>query len=123
MAKLRRAQDAILTMRPYRGQAARDVENISARSEGGAGGDFAPRTSGGEGAHRCRQFPTVACAALSMPTSTVRSTDSFASHHAKQAKEGNVKVLAIGKRPPLTASPSRRTYWSAITTVYAEPEL
>ena len=76
-AKLRRAQDAILTMRPYAAKLREIMENISARSKA-ARAAISPAYVRWRRCSSLPSIPTVACAALSMPTSTVRSTDSFA---------------------------------------------
>lgn len=96
-AKLRRAQDAILTMRPYAAKLREIMENISGTLEGGAGGDFA----------RVRPVEKVLIVAVNSNRGLCGAFNANINRavnrliretYAKQAKEGNVKVLAIGKK-------------------------
>ena len=96
-AKLRRAQDAILSMRPYAAKLREIMENISGTLEGGAGGDFA----------RVRPVEKVLIVAVNSNRGLCGAFNANINRavnrliretYAKQAKEGNVKVLAIGKK-------------------------
>lgn len=96
-AKLRRAQDAIVQMRPYATKLREIMENISGTLEGGAGGDFA----------KVRPVQKVLIVAINsnrglcgaFNANIIRTVNRLLREdYSAQAKEGNVKVLCIGKK-------------------------
>lgn len=96
-SKLRRAQDAIIMMRPYASKLREIMENISATLEGNAGGQFAA----------VRPVNKVLIVAISSNrglcgafNANINRTVSrmIREKYAVQAKEGDLKVLAIGKK-------------------------
>ena len=96
-AKLRRAQDAILMMRPYAGKLRDIMENISGSLDGNTGGDFA----------KVRPVEKVLIVAINsnrglcgaFNSNIIRSVNRMLREdYAAQAKNGNVKVLCIGKK-------------------------
>src|SRR6185436_12347910 len=96
-AKLRRAQDAIVQMRPYAAKLREIMENISETLESSAGGAFAAQ----------RPVNKVLIVAINsnrglaggFNASIIRMVNTMIrEQYAAQAKEGNVKVLAIGKK-------------------------
>ncbi len=96
-SKLRRAQDAIIMMRPYASKLREIMENISATLEGNAGGQFAT----------VRPVNKVLIVAISSNrglcgafNANINRTVSrmIREKYPVQAKEGDLKVLAIGKK-------------------------
>ena len=96
-AKLRRAQDAIIQMRPYAAKLREIMENISSTLESGAGGAYATD----------RPVKKVLIVAITsnrglcggFNANIVRNTNKMIrEQYAAHAKNGNVKVLCIGKK-------------------------
>lgn len=96
-AKLRRAQDAIVQMRPYAAKLREIMENISTTLESGAGGAYATD----------RPVKKVLIVAITsnrglcggFNANVVRNVNKMLrEQYVVQAKEGNVKVLCIGKK-------------------------
>ena len=96
-SKLRRAQDAIIMMRPYASKLREIMENISGTLEGNAGGQFAA----------VRPVNKVLIVAVSSNrglcgafNANINRTISriIREKYPVQAKVGNLKVLAIGKK-------------------------
>lgn len=96
-AKLRRAQDAIILLRPYASKLREIMENISGTLEGNAGGQFAV----------VRPVSKVLIVAISSNrglcgafNTNINRTVSrmIREKYPVQSKNGNVKVLAIGKK-------------------------
>jgi F-type H+-transporting ATPase subunit gamma len=117
-AKLRRAQDAILTMRPYAAKLREIMENISGTLEGGAGGDLA----------RVRPVEKVLIVAINSNRGLCGAFNANINRtvnrliretYAKQAKEGNVKVLAIGKKAADFFSKQKNIFAGHHNEVYA----
>ena len=96
-AKLRRAQDAIIQLRPYAAKLREIMENISSTLESGAGGAYATD----------RPVKKVLIVAITsnrglcggFNANVVRNVNKMLrEQYVVQAKEGNVKVLCIGKK-------------------------
>ena len=96
-AKLRRAQDAIILLRPYASKLREIMDNISGTLEGNAGGQFAV----------VRPVNKVLIVAVSSNrglcgafNTNINRTVSrmIREKYPVQSKNGNVKVLAIGKK-------------------------
>jgi len=96
-AKLRRAQDAIIQMRPYAAKLREIMENISSTLDNSAGGKFAA----------ARPVKKVLIVAINsnrglcggFNANIVRTVNRLIrEQYATLAKEGNVKVLCIGKK-------------------------
>ncbi len=96
-AKLRRAQDAITLMRPYAGKLREIMENISGTMDGGVGGELS----------KVRPINKVLIIAVNsnrglcgaFNAGIIRAVNKLLrDNYAAQAKEGNVKVLCIGKK-------------------------
>src|SRR6185369_11666745 len=96
-AKLRRAQDAIVQMRPYAAKLREIMENISSTLESGAGGAYAT----------VRPVKNVLIVAINsnrglcggFNANIVRTVNRLLrEQYATQAKEGHVKILCIGKK-------------------------
>jgi F-type H+-transporting ATPase subunit gamma len=109
-AKLRRAQDAIIQMRPYASKLREIMENISSTLESGAGGAYAT----------ARPVKNVLIVAINsnrglcggFNANIVRTVNRLIrEQYAAQAKEGNVKILCIGKKAS--------DFFSKIPSLYA----
>lgn len=96
-AKLRRAQDAIVMMRPYASKLRDIMENISGTLEGGVGGELT----------KARPVEKVLIVAVNSNRGlcgafnavVIRTVNRLIrEEYSRQAKEGNVKVLCIGKK-------------------------
>ncbi len=96
-AKLRRAQDAIVQMRPYAAKLREIMENISSTLDNSAGGAYAT----------VRPVKKVLIVAINsnrglcggFNANVARMVNRMVrEQYASQAKEGNVKVLCIGKK-------------------------
>jgi F-type H+-transporting ATPase subunit gamma len=96
-AKLRRAQDAIIMMRPYAAKLREIMENISGTLDGNAGGDFA----------KVRPVQNVLIVAINsnrglcgaFNANVIRNVNRMLrEEYAAQHRQGNVKVLCIGKK-------------------------
>lgn len=96
-AKLRRAQDAIVQMRPYAGKLKDILSNVTSSSDSSAGGEFA----------KVRPVKNVLlvvitsnrglCGAFNANVIKIASK-AVNEKYSEQKKAGNVQVLAIGKK-------------------------
>jgi F-type H+-transporting ATPase subunit gamma len=116
-SKLRRAQDAILMMRPYASKLREIMENISGSLEGNAGGQFTA----------VRPVNKVLIVAISSNrglcgafNTNVNRTISklIREKYSAQAKSGNLKVLAIGKKSSDFFSKLKNNYAGQHNDVY-----
>ena len=96
-SKLRRAQDAIILMRPYASKLREIMENISGSLDSSVGGQFAV----------VRPINKVLIIAVSSNRGLCGAFNAninrtvnrlIREDYASQAKQGNVKILAIGKK-------------------------
>jgi len=96
-AKLRRAQDAIIQMRPYAAKLKEILENLSENLDSSAGGEYSKQ----------RPVKKVLIIAVTsnrglcggFNANIIRNINlKLTNEYAQQAKEGNVKVIAIGKK-------------------------
>lgn len=96
-AKLRRAQDAIVMMRPYAAKLREIMENISGSLDSSAGGDFA----------KVRPVQKVLIIAVNsnrglcgaFNANVIRTVNRMLKEeYAVQHRQGNVKVMCIGKK-------------------------
>lgn len=116
-AKLRRAQDAIIMMRPYASKLRDIMENISGTLEGNAGGQFAA----------VRPVNKVLIVAVSSNrglcgafNANINRTVSrmIREKYPVQAKAGNLKVLAIGKKAGDFFSKLKQNYAGQHNEIY-----
>jgi len=118
-AKLRRAQDAILQMRPYASKLRDIMENISDSLDSSTGGVYAAQ----------RPVNKVLIVAINSNrglcggfNANINRTVArmIREEYATQAKEGNVKVLAIGKKATDYFSKNANVYAGNHNEVYAK---
>ncbi len=96
-AKLRRAQDAITMMRPYAGKLRDIMENISGTMDGGVGGELTKARPVNKVLIIAVNSNRGLCGAFN--AGIIRATNKLLrENYATQVKEGNVKVLCIGKK-------------------------
>lgn len=96
-AKLRRAQDAIVQMRPYAAKLREMMENISDSLDSSTGGVFATARPVNKVLIIAVNSNRGLCGGFN--TNVNRAVNKLVREdYAAQAKEGNVKVLAIGKK-------------------------
>ncbi len=96
-AKLRRAQDAITMMRPYAGKLREIMENISGTLEGGVGGDLSKVRPVNKVLIIAVNSNRGLCGAFN--AGIIRAVNKLLrENYSSLAKEGNVKVLCIGKK-------------------------
>jgi len=96
-AKLRRAQDAITTMRPYASKLREIMVNISGSLEGGAGGELSKVRPVNKVLIIAVNSNRGLCGAFN--AGIIRAVNKMLREtYAAQTKEGNVKVLCIGKK-------------------------
>jgi F-type H+-transporting ATPase subunit gamma len=116
-AKLRRAQDAIIQMRPYAAKLREIMENISSTLESSAGGAYAT----------VRPVKKVLLVAINsnrglcggFNANIIRTVNRLLrEQYAAQAKEGNVKVLCIGKKASDTFSKNPNLYGGNRNDIY-----
>ncbi len=96
-AKLRRAQDAIIMMRPYASKLREIMENISGTLEGNAGGQFATVRPANKVLIVAISSNRGLCGAFNTNVNRTVSR-MIREKYPVQAKNGNLKVLAIGKK-------------------------
>ena len=117
-AKLKRAQDAIVTMRPYASKLRDIMENISGSLDANAGGKFATT----------RPVSKVLIIAISSNRGLCGAFNAninrtinrmLRENYAAQAKAGNVKVLCIGKKASDFFSKTKDIYIGNHNEVYA----
>ena len=96
-AKLRRAQDAVVQMRPYASKLKEILQNLSQSLSSSDGGPFTKvRTE-----NKILIIPVCSNRGLAgaFNSTVIKATSQLIRNtYAKQAKEGNVKVLAIGRK-------------------------
>ena len=96
-AKLRRAQDAIVRMRPYAAKLREIMENISESLEKSAGGAYAAVRPVNKVLIVAITSNRGLCGAFNAVI--IRQVNKMLREdYAKQSKDGNVKVLCIGKK-------------------------
>jgi F-type H+-transporting ATPase subunit gamma len=96
-AKLRRAQDAIVRMRPYAAKLREIMENISESLEKSAGGAYSAVRPVNKVLIVAITSNRGLCGAFN--ASIIRQVNKMMrEQYAKQLNEGNVKVLCIGKK-------------------------
>lgn len=96
-AKLKRAQDAIIMMRPYASKLREIMENISSTLEGNAGGQYTAVRPANKILIVAISSNRGLCGAFN--TNINRTvTRLLREKYSDQAKKGNVKVLGIGKK-------------------------
>lgn len=117
-AKLRRAQDAIVQMRPYAAKLREIMVNISGTLEGGVGGDLT----------KVRPVQKVLIIAVNsnrglcgaFNASITRQVNRLLREdYAAQLKEGNVKVVCIGKKASDFFSKMKNVYAGNHNDIYA----
>ena len=117
-AKLRRAQDAIVMMRPYASKLRDIMENISGTLEGGVGGELT----------KVRPVQKVLIVAVNsnrglcgaFNATIIRTVNRLIREdYSAQAKEGNVKVLCIGKKASDFFNKHKNLYAGNHNEVYA----
>ena len=108
-AKLRRAQDAIIQLRPYAQKLREILENLSGSISGSEGGDFS----------KIRPVEKVLIIAVTsnrglcgaFNSNVIRTVNRMlVEKYPKQYKEGNVKVLCIGKKASDFFSKNKNLY-------------
>jgi len=118
-AKLRRAQDAIIMMRPYASKLRDIMENISGTLEGGVGGDLT----------KARPIQKVLIVAVNsnrglcgaFNANVIRMVNKLIREdYAAMAKEGNVKVLCIGKKASDFFNKNKNLYAGNHNELYAK---
>jgi F-type H+-transporting ATPase subunit gamma len=116
-AKLRRAQDAILLMRPYASKLREIMENISGTLEGNAGGQYSI----------VRPVNKILIVAVSSNrglcgafNANINRTVSrmIREKYPVQSKAGNVRVLAIGKKSSDFFSKMKQNYAGQHNEIY-----
>jgi F-type H+-transporting ATPase subunit gamma len=96
-AKLRRAQDAIIRMRPYAAKLREIMENISESLEKSAGGAYSAVRPVNKVLIIAITSNRGLCGAFN--ANIIRQVNKLVREdYSKQMKEGNVKVLCIGKK-------------------------
>ncbi len=96
-SKLRRAQEAITLMRPYASKLREIMENISGTLEGGVGGDLSKVRPVNKVLIIAVNSNRGLCGAFN--AGIIRAvTKLLRENYSAQVKEGNVKVLCIGKK-------------------------
>lgn len=117
-AKLRRAQDAILLMRPYASKLREIMENISGTLEGDVGGTFATVRPLNKVLIVAINSNRGLCGAFN--ANVIRTVNRMLREdYATQAKEGNVKVMCIGKKASDFFSKNKNVYGGNHNEVYA----
>ena len=117
-AKLRRAQNAIMQMRPYANKLKEIMENVSASSEGNDGGEFS----------QVREVKNVLIVAINsnrglagaFNSNIIRTVNRLITdEYSAQRKEGGVKVLAIGKKAADYFAKSKDLFLGHHNDIYA----
>ena len=117
-AKLRRAQDAILQMRPFAAKLREIIENVSSTLDSSTGGAYTI-------ARPVNRVLIVAvnsnrglCGAFN--SNIIRTTRRIIEeNYSKQAAEGNVKVLTIGKKASDYFSKIKNQHYNRYDHLYA----
>jgi F-type H+-transporting ATPase subunit gamma len=96
-AKLRRAQDAIVQMRPYAGKLKDILSNVTSTSDSSAGGDFAKERPVKNVLLVVITSNRGLCGAFN--SNVIKLAAKCANEkYPEQKKDGNVQILAIGKK-------------------------
>lgn len=118
-AKLRRAQDAIIQMRPFASKLKEILENLSSSLDSESAGPYT----------KVRPVEKVLLVGISsnrglcggFNANIVRTTNRLlATEYAQQAKNGNVKVMAIGKKVSDVFSKNNALYCGNHNSVYTD---
>ena len=96
-SKLRRAQDAIIQMRPYAGKLKEILSNLTASLESSAGGAYAKQRTVKNVLLVVVTSNRGLCGAFNSNVIKLASRTA-AEKYAEQKKAGNVQILAIGKK-------------------------
>jgi len=96
-AKLRRAQDAVIQMRPYAGKLKEILSNIASSEDAAAGGDFAKERAVKNVLLVVITSNRGLCGAFNSNVIKLASKTAR-EKYADQKKAGNVQILAIGKK-------------------------
>lgn len=116
-AKLRRAQDAITMMRPYAGKLRDIMENISGSLEGGVGGELTKVRPVNKVLIIAVNSNRGLCGAFN--AGIIRAVNKLLREkYSSQVKEGNVKVLCIGKKASDFFSKTPAVYGGNRNTLY-----
>lgn len=117
-AKLRRAQDAIIMMRPYASKLRDIMENISGTLDANAGGQFAAVRPVNKVLIIAVTSNRGLCGAFN--ANVIRTVNRMIREtYAAQAKAGNVKVLCIGKKASDFFGKSKELFAGNHNDVYA----
>ena len=96
-AKLRRAQDAIIQMRPYAGKLKDILSNVTSTLDASAGGDFAKEKPVKNVLLVVITSNRGLCGAFN--SNVIKLASKTANEkYAEQKKAGNVQILAIGQK-------------------------
>lgn len=118
-AKLRKAQDAIIQMRPYAAKLKEILENLSENLDSSAGGAYAKQ----------RPVKKVLIVAVTsnrglcggFNANVIRNINiKLSTQYAAQVKEGNVKILAIGKKASDYFSKKPELFAGQYNSIYAD---
>jgi F-type H+-transporting ATPase subunit gamma len=116
-AKLRRAQDAIIMLRPYASKLRDIMENISGSLDGNAGGQFAVVRPVNKVLIIAVSSNRGLCGAFNANINRTVSR-MIREKYSVQAKAGQVKVLAIGKKSSDFFNKMKDTYTGHHNDVY-----
>ncbi len=116
-SKLRRAQDAIIMMRPYASKLRDIMENISGSLEGNSGGQFATVRPANKILIIAVSSNRGLCGAFN---ANINRTVSrlIREKYPEQSKAGNLKVIAIGKKTADFFSKLKQNYAGHHNEVY-----
>ena len=116
-SKLRRAQDAIVMMRPYATKLREIMENISGSLDGNAGGQFSVVRSVNKVLIIAVSSNRGLCGAFNANINrTINRL--IREKYSIQAKNGNLKILAIGKKASDFFSKLKHNYAGQHNDVY-----
>lgn len=117
-AKLRRAQDAIVQMRPYAAKLREIMENISSTLDSSAGGAYASNRPVNKILIVAINSNRGLCGGFN--ANVVRTVNRLVREdYAVQVKEGNVKILCIGKKASDFFSKNAKLYVGNHNDIYA----
>ena len=116
-AKLKRAQDAIVMMRPYASKLREIMENISGTLDGNAGGKFSVMRPVNKVLIVAISSNRGLCGAFNANINRTISR-MIREKYPVQAKNGNVKVLAIGKKSSDFFSKLKQNYAGQHNDIY-----
>jgi F-type H+-transporting ATPase subunit gamma len=118
-AKLKRAQDAIVQMRPYATKLKEILENLSGSLEGEAGGEYSKVRV----ANKVLIVPITSNRGLcgGFNANVIKATNRLiAERYTEQNKAGNVKIIAIGKKASDLFSKNKSLYLLNRNDIFAE---